>query len=95
LSYNLAERSESDKNSISATSSKLARQKLKEDRPADYSKLKDSLTEGTFAKLTITKNFIEKEGKLNLESITKAQYVLKEIVGHIVLNDLQDSFLLV
>ena len=95
LSFNLAERSESDFNSISATSSKLARQKLKEDRPADYSKLKYSLTKGTYDKLTITKNLIEKEGKLNLESITKAQYVLKEIVSHIVLNDLQDSFLLV
>ena len=95
LSFNLTERSESDFNSISATSSKLARQKLKEDRPADYSKLKYSLTKGTYDKLTITKNLIEKEGKLNLESITKAQYVLKEIVSHIVLNDLQDSFLLV
>ena len=96
LSFNLAERSEADFNSISATSSKLARHnKLKEDRPADYSKLKYALTKGTYDKLTITKNLIEKEGKLNLESITKAQYVLKEIVSHIVLNDLQDSFLLV
>jgi len=95
LSFNLAERSESDFNSILATSSKLARQKLKEDRPADYSKLKYSLTKGTYNKLTITKNLIEKEGKLNLELITKAQYILKEIVSHIVLNDLQDSFLLV
>ena len=67
LSFNVVERSKSDFYLILATSSKLARQKLKEDRPADYSKLKYALTKGTYDKLTITKNLIEKEGKLNLE----------------------------
>ena len=73
----------------------MARQKLKEDHPADDSKLKYALTKGTDDKLTITKNLIEKEGKLNIESITKVQYVLKEIVSHVALNHLQDYFLLV
>ena len=61
----------------------------------DYSKLKYAFTKETYDKLTITKNLIEKEGKLNLESLMKVQYVLKETDSHIVLNDLQDSFLLV
>ena len=72
LSCNISERSETDFNSIAATSSKMVHQKLKEDCPADYSQLKYALAKGTYDKLTITKNLIEKEGKLNLESITKA-----------------------
>ena len=72
LYFNILERSEADFNSIAATSSKMARQKLNEDRPADCSKLKYALIKGTYDNLTITKNLIEKEGKLNLKFITKA-----------------------
>ena len=94
LAFNIQERTEAEYNSISATSSKHARQQLKLTRPADYSKMKYTLTKGTFDKLTITKDLVEKDGKLNLESITKAQYILKEIIDHLTQNDLVDSFLL-
>jgi len=96
LAPNISERSEAGFHSVAALSSKMACQKLKEDCPADYSKLKYALTKGTSDKLMIMKNLIaEKEGKLNLESIAKAQYVRKEILSHITLHNLQDSFLLV
>ena len=94
LVFNTKERTEAEYNSIAATSSKVARQQLKVTRPADYSKMKFTLTKGSHEKLTITKDLVEKEGKLNLESITKAQYILKEIIDHLTQNDLLDSFML-
>ena len=67
LAFNTKERTKAEYNLIAATSSKLARQQLKLACPADYSKMKDTLTKGTHDKLPITGDLVEKDGKLNLD----------------------------
>ena len=78
--------------SIAATTSKVARSDLKANHPAQYTKLKLSLTQGSKNKFAIVKNLVEKDGKIEIGNIVSTEQLKKVIRKHLQSNDMADSF---
>ena len=69
LSFGGTARTSLELESIAATTSKVAWHELKANHPAQYAKLKTSLTQGSKTKFAIIKNLVEKDGKIEIGNI--------------------------
>lgn len=92
ITFNATARTGVELESIAATTSKIARHELKVNFPAQYAKLKTSLTQGSKNKFAIVKNLVEKDGKIEIGNIVSIEQLKKSIRKHIQSNDMADSF---
>ena len=90
LSFGTIARTSVELESIGATTGKIARHELKENHPAQYAKLKTSLTQGSKNKFSIVKAIVEKDGRIEIGNIVTTEQLKKTVRKHIQNNDMAD-----
>jgi len=92
LSFGATARTGVELKSIGGTTGKLARHDLKVNHPAQYEKLKTSLTQGSKNKFSIVKAIVEKDGRIEIGNVVRTEQLKKTLRKHIQSNGMADLF---